>query len=130
MMPFLTIFGPLLIILLLFKSHGEIRSFFTTYHPHKNIFHLTYMEHESTRVCYYINKQLTLSSWYVTHHSSDLCTIELQTSGLNILHIYNVYNPILSTNSSRCLSLLQEKIAVSPLEEHIILGDFNLHHPV
>ncbi len=26
--------------------------------------------------------------------------------------------------------MLQEKLAASPLDEHIILGDFNLHHPV
>lgn len=104
--------------------------FFTTYHPHKDIFHLTYMEHESTHVCCYINKRLALSSWYVNHHSPDLCTIELQISGFNTLHIHNVYNPILLTNSSRCLSLLQEKIVLSLLEEYVILGDFNFHHPV
>ena len=26
--------------------------------------------------------------------------------------------------------MLQEKLAESPLDENIILGDFNLHHPV
>ncbi len=34
--------------------------FFTTYHPHKDIFDLIYMDYVSTKVCFYINKRLDI----------------------------------------------------------------------
>ena len=49
--------------------------FFTTYHPYKDVFHLIYIGHTSTRVFFYINKQLTISSWNEIPNSPDLCTI-------------------------------------------------------
>lgn len=73
--------------------------FFTTYHPHKNIFHLIYMEYVSTRVCFYINKRPSISSWNTTHHSPDLCIIHLDIPNIGKLHIHNIYNPIPVVNS-------------------------------
>lgn len=32
--------------------------FRTTYHPHKNQFHLAYLENDLTRACFFINKQI------------------------------------------------------------------------
>lgn len=87
------------------------------------------MENTLTRICFYINKRLAIFSWYATHHSPDLCTIGLELSGLGKLYIHNIYNPIPINNARGHLPLLQEKLAASPLDEHIILGDFNLHHP-
>lgn len=73
--------------------------FFTTYHPHKDIFHLIYMEHKLTRVCFYVNKRLNISSWNATHHNSDLCTIHLNILHIGKLHVHNIYNPVASSNS-------------------------------
>lgn len=73
--------------------------FFITYHPHRDIFHLIYMGHGSTRVCFYINKRLAISSRNATHHNSDLCTIYLEIHSIGKLHIHNIYNPVSSTNS-------------------------------
>ena len=101
--------------------------FFTTYHPYKDVFHLIYMEHTSTRVCFYINKQLAISSWNATHHRPDLYTIKLEISGISKIYIHNIYKPISSSSSPLGqLPMLQEKLAVSSIDEHIILGDFNL----
>lgn len=105
--------------------------FFTTYHPHKDIFHLIYIDHVLTRVCFYINKRLDISSWHATHHNSDLCSIHLEIHNLGRLHIHNIYNPVLSTSSQPGqVPKFEQAIAQFPSNKHIILGDFNLHHPV
>lgn len=89
------------------------------------------MEHELTQVCFYINKRLNISSWNDTHHNPDLCTIHLNISYIGKLHVHNIYNPVASSNSHLGqLPKLEQVIASFPLQEHIILGDFNLHHPV
>ncbi len=105
--------------------------FWTTYHHHKNVFHLIYMEHASTQIIFYINKKLTISSWNASHHSPDLCNIQLEIPSISKLHIHNIYNPISSICSPlRRLPMFQEKLAALLLDEHIILDDFNLHHLV
>lgn len=64
--------------------------FSITYHPHRDIFHLIYMGHGSTRVCFYINKRLAISSRNATHHNPDLCTIYLEIHSIGKLHIHNI----------------------------------------
>ena len=36
--------------------------FYNIYYLHKDIFYLIYMDHRSTRVCFYINKKVDVSS--------------------------------------------------------------------
>lgn len=129
MMPFFDNPRTLTYDIIAFQEPWRNAEFFTTYHPQKDIFHLIYMENPFTRVCFFINKRLAASSWYATHHSPDLCTISLQLPSLEKLHIHNIHNPIIINNAPGHLPLLSEKLATSPLDEHIILGDFNLHHP-
>ncbi len=89
------------------------------------------MEHELTRVYFYVNKRLNISSWNATHHNPDLCHIHLNIPRIGKLHVHNIYNPVASSNSHLGqLPKLEQVIASFPSQEHIILGDFNLHHPV
>jgi exonuclease III len=108
----------------------------TTYHPVKDRFDLVYQETESTRVCFFINSKLR-GSWTHAYHSPDYSTIALQIQQHNThqprprtVYIHNVYNP---SPSPACplgtLPLLERTLQVNPKEEHIVLGDFNLHHP-
>jgi ribonuclease HI len=107
---------------------------YTTYHPVKDRFDLTYMENEGTRVCFYISRRL-YGTWSHTHHSPDLSTlsIKVQEQGQNerTIHIHNVYNPSPSTDCpTGTLPLLEQMLQqYKASEEHIVLGDFNLHHP-
>ena len=56
-------------------------------------FELSYHPHKDTRVCFFINKRLALSSWSVTTHNTDFSTLEIRAKDNRIIHIHNVYNP-------------------------------------
>jgi hypothetical protein len=75
------------------------------------------------RVCFYINKAINTNKWAPTYHLADIYIIKLEGHERTI-QIHNIYNPQ-QTNSSLyvLLELLRAK------GEHILLGDFNLHHP-
>jgi hypothetical protein len=102
----------------------------TTYNPANSQFHLAYPL-EAGRACLFINKRLDLNSWQYTSITPDIGTVSLTIEGLTI-HIHNLYsqplgnyrNTTYETPISRLLELLQDP------REHIILGDFNLHHPM
>ncbi len=44
------------------------------------------------------------------------------------IHIDNIYNPVNSEEISAIISILKHRLATHPNEEHIALGDLNLHH--
>jgi ribonuclease HI len=100
----------------------------TSYHPLKKHYQLTYMEDDNTRVCFYINKRIDPSTWRVSFISTDIVALKLTNHTLhNQLHIFNVYNEV----ATDTLSKLEEAIGdVDPADELLVLGDFNLHHPL
>jgi hypothetical protein len=100
----------------------------TSYHPLKTHFQLTYLEDATTRVCFYINKRINPSTWSVSYITKGIIALEIANSTLdNKLHIFNVYNEIV-TNT---LFELRDAISkVDPQDELLVLGDFNLHHPL
>lgn len=103
----------------------------TTYHPAKDHYELLYSNDPRTRVCMYISKNIALASWNVTHHSFDLSTLSLKTLDARRIQIHNVYNPSTSApDASSALATLEVALNQNENEEHIVLGDFNLHHPV
>ena len=100
----------------------------TTYHPLKTHFQLAYLDDAATRVCFYINKRIDLGTWSVSYASKDIASLAIRNpdSGQQ-LHVINVYNEV-ATNT---LSTLAEVIAApDPDKNTIVLGDFNLHHPL
>jgi hypothetical protein len=100
----------------------------TSYHPLKTHYQLTYMNDTSTRVCFYINKRIDPSTWRVSFISTDIITLKITNHTLyNKLCIFNVYNEV-ATNT---LSKLREAIGeLDSANELLVLGDFNLHHPL
>jgi hypothetical protein len=100
----------------------------TSYHPLKTHYQLTYMNDTSTRVCFYINKRIDPSTWSVSFISTDIITLKITNHTLhNKLCIFNVYNEV-ATNT---LSKLGEAIGeLDSADELLVLGDFNLHHPL
>jgi hypothetical protein len=100
----------------------------TSYHPLQTHFQLLYMEDNDTRVCFYINRQIDASTWNVSFITKDIITVEItHPIRHHKLSIINVYNE-LGTNT---LSDLRNTITtLGPNHEVILLGDFNLHHPL
>ncbi|OAQ57795.2 reverse transcriptase [Pochonia chlamydosporia 170] len=100
----------------------------TSYHPLKTHFHLTYLEDAATRVCFYINKRIDPGTWSVSCILKDIIYLSICNphSGRNI-NIFNVYNEVTATT----LTTLAEALAkLEPLTNTVVLGDFNLHHPL
>jgi ribonuclease HI len=100
----------------------------TSYHPLKAHFQLTYLEDAATRVCFYINKRFDLSSWNVSYISKDVIALAISNPTLrNKLHIINVYNEV----GTDTLQDLEETIQrLDSRDDLLVLGDFNLHHPL
>lgn len=101
----------------------------TTYHPRKDTFHLLYSETNKARVCYFINKKIDQTTWTYTIDGPDVISLHFNLPD-RCIHIHNIYNPVNSEEVSTSIPILKRRLAAHPNEEHIILGDFNLHHEV
>jgi exonuclease III len=91
---------------------------------------LVYPLSKETRVCFYVSKAINRNEWETTEHSPDLVTLTIHLGG-RTLHIHNCYNPppkLLTSRNLATLQLLPQ--ALSHPGEHMLVGDFNLHHPL
>lgn len=103
----------------------------TTNHRLAQHFELSYFPHKETRVYFFINKCLALSSLLVTIHSIGFRTLKLKTNDNRIIHIYNVFNLCQTSGNLSRLGEIQKVLQEFRRNiEHILLGDFNLHHPL
>ena len=107
----------------------------TTHNPVKNVFHLLYPPETGEqelppRLCMFVNKDIASASWKVTFHSPDLMTLHLEFPGetQQVINIHNIYNPSPSQGNYSTLPDLSKALEVEG--EHIVVGDFNLHHPL
>src|ERR1700677_1871400 len=75
----------------------------------------------------------------VTNHSKDIQTLIIKTKAVETqtgeeLQIHNVYNPSLASYSSKEPGIIEtlRKIleTTGSKTNHIVVGDFNLHHPL
>ncbi|KAH8878502.1 DNase I-like protein, partial [Thozetella sp. PMI_491] len=100
----------------------------TTYHPLKTHFQLTYLDDTATRACLYINKRIHPGAWSVSYISKDIVSLAIcNPSSGRQLHIFNVYNEV----GTDTLSTLADTLAaLGPDSDVVVLGDFNLHHPL
>src|SRR5271154_4357783 len=109
----------------------------TGYNPSRSEFYLAYPAKELTRVCFYVNKRLHPNTWTVTHHNEDAQTLTLKIEEGQqdpwIVQIHNVYNPspgsYSSTNPGTLTTVRNCLESTADGTEHILIGDFNLHHP-
>ena len=99
----------------------------TTYHPLKTHFHLTYLDDPTTRVCLYINKRIDPGTWSVTYNSKDIITLKIRNPSTDkTIDLYNIYNEV----GIDTVSDLTEALGAQGEHDSIVLGDFNLHHPL
>lgn len=87
-------------------------------------------EAEHPRTVIYVSKEISSLHWSAKEHSGDLVSIRIQTEG-NPLNIHNCYNPSGPTSDHNLgtLPLAKQALQEREGEDHILLGDFNLHHP-
>ena len=103
----------------------------TTYHPRGDRYELVYPSEGRARVCFYVNKHMPLTSWNSYELSPDLMSIRLKCSGENEnenwMWIHNIYRQSDQEDPNVTLDLLENALAEEG--EHIVVGDFNSHHP-
>ena len=85
-------------------------------------------------MCFYVNDLIDTNSWKVEFTSADMCTLKIKTyteGVMETIHVHNVYNPspasYSSTDSPTTLPAARSMLTADA--HHILLGDFNLHHP-
>ena len=81
------------------------------------------------RVCFFVSKALDPKKWAIKHHTKDLSTLTLHTK-IGPIHIHNAYNPSPVTGQPSVINALNNALAGHPGQQHVVVGDFNLHHPM
>ena len=110
----------------------------TTHHPAKDRFHLCYPTGDtegSARVCFFVNKKIDQTRWRFEERTRDICSIVIdQTDNQQIqkrIVIHNIYNlPKTSSNRQSVLPQVRKALEHHQANEQVLLGDFNLHHPL
>lgn len=102
----------------------------TVKHP---AYHLVFPDGHKGRTCIYVSKHLAVGKWRAespqVETNGDITSISLQTDRGKIF-INNIYNPPPLSRSSRDLGTLKYLPKLLSKEgQHILVGDFNLHHP-
>ena len=103
----------------------------SAYNTRDSGFHLVDKKDGDSRVSMYINKRISTDSWSEVSHSLDSHTITLRV-GTTQINIHNVYSPppASHTDNSELNALAALTQALRMEGEHVIVGDFNLHHPL
>lgn len=96
-------------------------------------YHLVSPGGSKSRTCVYNSKQLAVENWNVKiapeNAGGDITSISLQTSQGKVW-VHSIYNPPPRSHSSKDLGTLQWIPQIlTQAGHHILLGDFNLHHP-
>ena len=63
-----------------------------TYHSNKNHFEFLYLNHEITKIYYYINKKLIMNFWNFINYISNFNILHFKIIDEKIIYIYNIYN--------------------------------------
>ncbi|KAM0664344.1 hypothetical protein ACQRIU_006927 [Beauveria bassiana] len=98
------------------------------FHPEQEDRRLMYLDNPATRACLYINKRISPSTWQVSYISADIISLTIRSPDDDKpIHIWNVYNEVGTATLSILANALGE---LGQDHESIVLGDFNLHHPL
>ena len=102
-----------------------------TYCPSSSGFWPAYPKQFRSRACFLVRKTFPLSSWSVEYPAPDIASLTLQIEGRTI-HIHNVYSksPNSYTHINQESPIFKLPQLLSKPGEHVLLGDFNLHHPI
>ncbi|KAJ6016472.1 zinc knuckle domain protein [Penicillium herquei] len=103
----------------------------TTHQPAGRTFQLVfprYSDKEIPGVCLYVSKKIDPATWSCQQISVDYQILKLRRQlghGWTDVFVHNIYNRVGSGLPLRLRTELQKRKEA----EHIVIGDFNLHHP-
>jgi Endonuclease-reverse transcriptase len=88
-------------------------------------------KNRDSRVSTYINKRISIESWSEASHSLDVQSIRIHLNDVQI-NVHNIYSPppTSHTDNNTLNSLVVLAQALRIPGEHVVIGDFNLHHPL
>lgn len=123
--------------ILALQEPGRNLSACETHNPSSLKFHLVNCPGQTFRTCIYVNKRIDTKTWSVEAVEDDYCSIRIAISddsgAPKTLRLHNIYNPsplsTTSTESPSTLPVLHTALAEHPSDAHLVVGDFNLHHP-
>lgn len=102
-----------------------------TYCPGNSGFWPAYPKQFKSRACFLVSKQIQLSAWTIKYPRPDIASLTLRTENRTI-HIHNIYSA--PPGSLRTIDQESPIYHIPQLlnaeGEHIVVGDFNLHHPI
>jgi endonuclease/exonuclease/phosphatase (EEP) superfamily protein YafD len=104
----------------------------TAYNPRASDFHLIDNKQARSRVSIYVNKEISIGSWEEVFHSPDAVMVTLRLAGgTQAINVHNVYNPSPASHNDETgtASIMALNSALTMPGHHIVVGDFNLHHP-
>jgi hypothetical protein len=106
----------------------------TTYCPRSCAYHLVYLQGGRARTCIFINKRIPLSKWH-SHEELDYfrVQIDLESGPITIHNIYSVTptsDRTTAQNTAWNTPIPSMLTALQAPGQHLIVGDFNLHHPL
>ncbi|KAI0991993.1 hypothetical protein K3495_g16193, partial [Podosphaera aphanis] len=101
----------------------------TLKHP---AYHLVFPDVSKSRTCIYVSKHLEVGRWRKEETpeeaGGDITCISLQTNRGKI-YVNNIYNPPSLSHGSKELGTIKFIPEIISKGLHILVGDFNLHHP-
>jgi len=101
----------------------------TTYCPRSCQYNLVFSQQGRARTCLYINKHIPLGRW-TSRQTPDHCwvRIEFETGSITIHSVYSE-TPETHDTTEWNTPIHQVLRAIQEPGQHLVLGDFNLHHP-
>lgn len=101
----------------------------TTYCPRDCPYNLIFCKEGRARTSLYINKNIPLDKWQAGCEP-DYSWVKLET-GLGLITVHNIYSEIPETHETITWNTPIPHMleAIRKPGQHIIVGDFNLHHP-
>ena len=102
------------------------------YNPRASGFHLIDNKRADSRISIYVNKEISIGSWEEVFHSPDVATVTLRLAGgTQVINVHNVYSPPPASHNDETgtASIIALTNALTMPGRHIVVGDFNLHHP-
>jgi exonuclease III len=101
------------------------------YNPHPERFRLIEKNSSKTRAAIYISRRLREQDYEPITVEEDRVSIRLKIKGRRTITVHSVYCPPLESHSTRLpTSQLSDIIeALQTKEDHLLVGDINLHHP-
>lgn len=94
------------------------------------------------RVCFYVNKRIDPKSWSIRYHTRDASTLTVKTDR-GAIHVHNIYveskvrdegdenrQELRAATAKATLQVVRRLLRNSGAGQHVVVGDFNLHHPL